>query len=74
MCILFSLNCFFLFLRYLIVVAQSPPLLKIKEEVLYSQDAISQVPTKISMSTHNLGVPAADYYLQNYQSSAMLPA
>lgn len=59
---------------YLIVVAQSLPLLKIKEEVLSNQDSISHLPTKISVSTHNLGVPTADYYLQNCQSAAMLPA
>lgn len=55
-------------------VAQSPSLLKIKEEVLPSQDPISQLRTKISVPTHNLGAPTADYQLQNCQSSAMLPA
>lgn len=59
---------------YLIFVAQSPPLLKIKEQVLSSQDSISYLPTKISVSTHNFAVSTADCYLQNCQSPAMLPA
>lgn len=62
---------YFFFLRYLIAFAQSLPLLKIEEEILSNQDPISQLPTEVSMSTHYLGYFYC--YLQNYQSSAVLP-
>lgn len=64
-------NVFFsLFIILFLIVAQSPSLLKRREELLCSPDPVSHFPLKSVCVPCNFGGSVTNNYLQNCQSSA----